>query len=141
MHNVHQRSHGGGQDAGGHAGLRELLVGLVKVVNHVFLAAEHLHDARAAYRFLHDAVQLAQTGLLLLEEPARALGHGAGNQQAHGDGDAADQRQLPAEPEHHIQAHDQRDHGGENLCDRVGQHAGDVVHVVGQAAHQLAVGR
>ena len=116
------------------------LVQLLKVGLGLLLVGEGLDHFQPLDGLLDAAVDLAQGGLLLLIEAAAASaqlfeqGHGQGQHQG------GDHKQLPVDDEHH----DHQAHKGE-AAGQHGYHAllqGQlhVVCVVGEAAHQLAVG-
>ena len=137
---AHHGGHHGGRVALGVGGrLAQRLVLGAEGFHILALMVEHLDHLLAADHLLNGAVQLAQHLLLALEIPLAALAavaHGGehGNVAQH-----HHQRELPVQHEQQRQgAHDldkALDHHGKAVVQRVG----NGVHVVGEAAHNVAV--
>ena len=136
---AHHRAH----DAAEEQGLRLLFAQVVVQAAELLLAhalvVEHLHDLLSGHGLLDVAVDRAQRRLLGGVEPATALHdeHAAleeQRQEHHGD-----QRQPDVGVDHHHQRAQQRGCAGDHRNHRVVQHGADVVHVVGEAAHDFAV--
>ena len=102
--------------------------------------SEGLDHLEALDHLLDIAVDGAQ-GLLLLGivGPALAAHLGEDQQQTH-QGEGSDDKQNGAQIEHHGHSGDKGDGGAEQLHHRLLQSHLDVVGVVGEPAHQLAVG-
>ena len=136
---AHHRAH----DAAEEQGLRLLFAQVVVQAAELLLAhalvVEHLHDLLSGHGLLDVAVDRAQRRLLGGVEAAAALHdeHAALEEQRnehHGD-----QRQPDVGVDHHHQRAHQRGRTGDHRNHRIVQHLADVVHVVGEAAHDFAV--
>ena len=136
---VHQGADATGKNRRLGADFRQFLVRALEIFHHVLFAAKDLHNLRARDRLFHHAIQFAERGLLLLEEAARVLGDAAQHKHAQRNREAGDDRELPAQGKHHGKRDHHGDDAGKHLRERVGKHIGNIVHIVGQAAHQLAV--
>ena len=122
--------HGGGVPIGAVAG-GELVQGLLLMV-------KDLDDLLTLDHLLNVAVEAAQGRLLLLEADAAAAAHALHHQEHQPQEHEGDQRQRPVQiHQHHHRAHEGQQvghHAGEAVAD----HIGHGVHVVGEAAHQVA---
>ena len=137
---AHDRTHHAAEE------LRLLLLAAQVVVEQAellladVLVVEHLDDLLPGDVFLDVAVQRAERRLLgdvvlaaVLHQDAAALGEYRNEGQR-------DQRQPEVGVDHDRQRADQRQQAGEQRGDGRVEHGADVVHVVGEAAHDLAVG-
>ena len=131
---------GGGVEVGAAGALAVLVVELVELALGNVLVGEGLDDLHALDHFLNVAVDGAQRGLLLLIVGAAEL---ADLLEYDNDDDQHDQRaqeQHRGEVQHHDHGTDEGDGGGEELHKALFQRDLHVVRVVGEAAHELAVG-
>ena len=116
------------------------LVQLFKVGLGLLLVGEGFDHFQALDGLLNAAVDLAQGGLLLLIEAAAApaqlfeQGHGQGQHQG------GDDEQLPVDDDHHGHQAHKGEAAGQHRHHALLQGQLHVVRVVGEAAHQLAVG-
>ena len=101
--------------------------------------AEHLDLALALDQLLDIAIGLADRLLLELEVsgalPADCFDH----QQHHHQHRNDQEREHRAQHQHHHKGTHHRDAGGEHLHNAVAQRLAQGIHIVGIAAHQLAV--
>lgn len=111
----------------------ELVCGLLLVVisHHRPVAGDH---------FLHCTVQRAQELLAAEGKFPYLLGQKFGGADGQQHSDAAQQRQLPAVPEHHGNGAAHHQDAGEQGGQGLGHRGGDVFDVVGHAAYEISVG-
>ena len=137
---VHDGAHDAAEDVRADARFGQGIGGLAEGAGgHVLMVVGH-HRAVAGDHFLHRAVQLAQEHLSLAGELAHVPGEDPGGHQRQDHRGAAEQRQLPAVAEH--DRHRARDgqHAGEQRRQGLGDCGGDVLDIVGHAAHHVAMG-
>lgn len=130
----------GAEEAGVAGGCSEVLVQFVEGLLGLILMGEGLDHLQTLDGLLDVAVQGAQSGLLLGEVvtalAAQLLEHQQGDRQH----DQGDQEEDAAQVEHHGHDAHEGEQGGDTLEDGLLHDLEDVVGVVGEPAHQVAVG-
>ena len=137
---VHHRAHGTAEDLRLPADLRQLVGVLVELLHHVRLLVVGDDGAVAGDHLLRVAVQLALQRGALAEDLAHHLAHLVGHQHGEDHRQHGHKGELPAVDEHDGHGPHQRQHAGDQRAEALGNGGGDVLHVVGHAAHDIAVG-
>ena len=122
--------HGGGVAIGAVAG-SELVHGLLLVV-------KDLDDLLALDHLLNVAIEAAQGRLLLLEADAAAAAHAFDHQEHQTQEHEGDEGQGPVQVNQHEHGAHKGNEVGHHAGEAVADHIGHGVHVVGEAAHQVA---
>ena len=135
---AHDGAHQAAEEHGAHLLAAQVVVETAELLFADFLVAEDLDDLLAGDVFLDVAVDCAEGCLLRgvvlavdLHQHAAALGEDR-------DEGERDQREPYVGVQHQRQRHHQRDAAGDQRGDGGVQHHADVVHVVGEAAHDFA---
>ncbi len=137
---IHHRAHHVADDLGDDAGAGQGVGGLGEGLHGLGLLVVGGDGAGIGHHLLHGAVDLAQQLLALHVIFSHIFGDDPGEHHRQHDGGAAQQRQRHAVPQHHRQRADQRQNAGEQGAEGLGDHIGDILRVVGHAAHDVAVG-
>ena len=117
----------------------QLVVAAVKFLHGLLLMAEYLDYLLAVDHLFDVAVYIGQ-GLLLLDEVFAALPtHPLGDVQHQHCKGQHKQRQPQAQRQHGTDHRHQRNHRGQHLRKRLGDHLAQGVGVVGEMAHHLAM--
>ena len=134
------RHDAGAEKAGVAGGHSEVLVQFIEGLLGLILMGEGFDYFQTLDGFLNVAVQGAQSGLLLGKVEAalaaQLLEHQKGDRQH----DQGDQKEHSAQIEHHDHDAHEGEQGGDTLEDGLLQDLEDVVGIIGETAHQVAVG-
>ena len=134
----HGRHHGAGVGLGG--GGRRLVRGVQpgELLDGLALVVEDLDDLLPLHHLLNIAVHGAQRLLLRLKAHAAAAAHTLDHQQHQHQKREGDQRQQPVHIQHHSNNADKRQGAGYHAGEAGVDHLRHGVHIVGEAAHQVA---
>ena len=139
VQHVHDGAHGACDDLRHDPRVSQGVRSVLEVCNHGILLVVGGHRLIVGDLLLHDAVDAAQELLPLQVVPAHDPGDDAGEQHRENHHGAGQKRELPAVPEHHGHGARQGQHPGEQRRQRLGDHPGDVLGVVGHAADEVAM--
>ena len=135
---VHDRAHEPREELGFPCTLVESLVRVVELVYRCLLTAERLHDRMAAERFLDEAVDGAEVGLLSIKLLLRALDDDADAHDRRGHDKQRDQRHDHVDGEHDGQhAHD-GDHSAQQFRNALIEALTQRVDIVGDARERVS---
>lgn len=137
---VHHRANESGKNLRANRGGAQRAVVRVELLDYHRLAVVGFHHALPGDCFFDQAVQRAQRLLLLPKAGARARRNLRIQQPGHaGDGEDADRRQHRVDPEHDCGDAYHAQYARNNLHNAIGQHLVDILDIIRQAAHQVAV--
>ena len=135
---AHGRHHGPGIGLGHGGGVAIGAVAGGELVQGLLLMVKDLDDLLTLDHLLNVAVETAQGRLLLLEAGAAAAAHALHHQEHQPQEHEGDQRQRPVQVNQHEHGAHKGDEVGHHAGEAVADHVGHGVHVVGEAAHQVA---
>ena len=92
------------------AGFIQLFIQIIEFTDRTLFAAESFHDDVTAVHFLDMAVHIAERLLLGFEVRLAVLYHEGSRNTGEGNDNQCHDRQLPGNPQHHVQHADDRDH-------------------------------
>ena len=138
---IHQRPHKTGKDLRTAGRRAQFEIGGVKLSDHRCLAVVGFDHPLTGNRLFDDPIERTQCRLLFTKTHPRPFGNPAHQHQHHkGQCHQADQGQIRVDPEHHGADPDQAQDAGDQLGGTLGEHHIDILDVIGQPAHQVAVG-
>ena len=119
--------------------LAEPGVAFLKLLCHFGFPAKGLYHVQSGNTFLHLSVELSQNLLLLGKQLPRMLCNRAGQQKDKPYGYKGNTGQWQAEPQHNAQYAYNRKTICHQLRKRIRNGGTDIVHIIGQTAHQLTM--
>ena len=137
---AHGGHHGPGKGLGADGAAAVGLVAPGEALPGFFLVVEDLDHLLALNHLLDISVDLPQVPLLGHEVPAGPLAHGHHHRQHQPQGEHRHQKQQGAQVQHHAHYAQEGEGPGAEGDEAVVEDLGDGLHVVGVAAHELAVG-
>ena len=137
---VHDRPHDAAVNIRSDACCGELIRSFAEFSDGARLMIVGNHRAVSADHLLHRAVQLPQEHLALPRKFPHLPGKDFGRNQRQKHSRAAEQRQLPAIPQHDRHRPHDRQHARKQRRQRLRNRRGNVFDIVGHAAHDVSVG-
>ena len=140
VEHVHHRPHGIADDLCDDSCFRQVIGGLREFPHRFFLLIVRCHRSVEVDFLHHDPIDRSQQFLLPQIIFADTFGNDPREQHGEDDDGAGDQGQLPGIDQHDREGSHQHEHAGAQGAERRGHNVGNVLRVVGHAAHQVPVG-
>ena len=137
---IHNGAHTAAQDLSTNADLSQFIGGFVKGILHRLLLIVGYDGFITGDHFFGMAVQATQHLAASTVDPTHDAGKLFGHQHSQHHSEHGHQCQLPAIPQHNCHGAYHRQYTGNQVTQTLRHRHGDIFHVVGHTAHNVAVG-